>query len=76
MRFTESEGHVHRRRGAFEDTERSNNWRRHAVVGLVDVKILQRAFSLGAPVFVGGDLNVAKGITLCSGSLGEVSVVD
>lgn len=67
---TESVFHVHRRRGAFENTECADNRRRHAVTRLIDLEVLQRAFGLRAPVFVGGDLNLAKGIAFDSGRLG------
>lgn len=40
VRFTESESHVHRRCGTFEDTEGSNDRGRQAVVGLVDLEVL------------------------------------
>ena len=45
--------------------------RRHAVLGLVDAEVLERALCLGAPVAVRGDLDVAKGIALGSGAGGS-----
>ena len=59
--------HVDRGRGAFEDAKGSHNRWRHAVLWLIDAEIAQRAFCLGTPVPVGGDLDLAKGIALGSG---------
>lgn len=66
MKVTESESHIHCCCGTFEDTEGADNGRRHAIEGLIDFEVLQRAFGLGAPVFVRGNLHFAKGITFRS----------
>lgn len=59
--------HVDGRRSALEDTERLDDGERHAVLGLVDAKVLERALSLGTPVLVRRDLDLAKGVALSSG---------
>ena len=38
-------------------------------MGLVDFEIFERAFGLGAPVSVRGNLDFAKSVTFCSGRL-------
>lgn len=40
--FTESETHVDRRSSSFQDTKGSDHRRRHSVLGLVDLEVLQR----------------------------------
>lgn len=72
-RITESESHVHGRRSALENAECANDGRRHAIVRLVDLEVLQRALGLSTPVSVGGDLKLAKCIALCSCCLSAVS---
>lgn len=52
VRITESVSHVHRRCGTFEDAECANNGRGHAIMRLIDLEVLQRAFRLGAPILV------------------------
>ena len=53
--------------GALENTKGLDNGRRHAVLGLVDAEVLEGSLGLGAPVLVGGDLDLAKGVALGSG---------
>lgn len=64
---TKAIAHVHRRRSTLEDTERLDDRRGHAVLGLVDLEVLEGTLSLSAPVLVGRDLDLAKGIALGSG---------
>lgn len=52
---------------ALENAKGAHNGRRHAVLGLVDLEVLQRALCLGAPVLVRGHLDLAKGIALGPG---------
>jgi hypothetical protein len=69
--------HVDRRSSALEDTESAHNGWGHAVLGLVDLEVLEGALGLGSPVLVRRDLNFAKGIALGSGvghSAGEAEL--
>ena len=43
-------------------------------MGLIDLEILERALCLCAPVFVGGDLDFAKGVGFGAGGLGVLLV--
>ena len=67
--ITESIIHIDGGSGALEDTERSDYWRRHPILWLIDLEVLERSFGLGTPVFVRGDLDFAEGIALGSGRL-------
>ena len=42
------------------DAKGAHNWRRHAVLRLVDSEVLQRTLRLGSPVLVRGYLDLAK----------------
>jgi hypothetical protein len=63
----ETELHVDRGGSALENAKGADNGRGHAVLGLVDLEVLEGALRLGAPVAVGGDLELAKGIRLGAG---------
>ena len=67
--LTEPVVHVHCCGGAFEDSESADDGWGHAVLGLVDLEVLKRAFGLRAPVFAGVDLDFAKGVRFGSGGL-------
>lgn len=67
-RHTQAISHVHLGGSALENTECLDDGRGHAVLGLVDAEVLEGSLGLGAPVLVGGDLDLAKGIALGSGS--------
>ena len=41
----------------------------HSVLGLIDIEVFKRALGLGAPIFGGIDLYLAKGICLDAGRL-------
>ena len=62
----EAVAHVDRGSGALEDAKGLDNGRRHAVLGLVDAEVFERALRLGAPVLVAGDLDLAKGVAFGS----------
>lgn len=59
---TESILHVYGRGCALEDSKRSDHRRRHAVVRLIDLEVLQGALSLRSPVSVRRHLDPAEGI--------------
>lgn len=63
---TESILHVNRRSGALEDSKSPDNWRRHAILRLIDLEVLERSLRLRAPVLVRRDEDLSKGIGLCS----------
>ena len=67
LKRTEAKLHVDGGSGALEDTKGAHNLRWHAVVGLVDLEVLQRPLRLGTPVAVGLDLDLAERIALCPG---------
>lgn len=67
---TKAKLHVDSGGSTLQDTESPDNRRGHAVLGLVDLEVLQRALSLSTPVLVGGDLDLAEGIALGS-SVGD-----
>ena len=67
--ITESIIHIDGGSGALEDAECSDYRRRHSILWLIDLEVLERSFGLGTPVFVRGDLDFAKGIALGSGGL-------
>ena len=67
--ITESIVHIDGGCGSFQDAEGSDNGWRHPVLRLVDLEVLERSFGLGAPIFVGRNLEFAKGIAFCSGRL-------
>jgi hypothetical protein len=62
---TQPELHVDGSSGALQDAKGLDDRRRHAVLRLVDLEVLQRTLRLRTPVAVGGDLELAKSITLC-----------
>lgn len=72
---TKPELHVDSRRSALQDTEGPHNRWGHAVLGLVDLEVLEGTLSLSAPVLVRGDVNLAEGIGLspglCHGACGN-----
>ena len=64
MRLTKTEAHVDGGSGTLEDTEGLDNRGRHAILRLVDLEVLKGALSLGSPVLVTRDLDLAKGVAL------------
>jgi hypothetical protein len=62
---TQAELHVDCGGGTLEDAKRLDDGRRHAVLRLVDLEVLQRPLRLRAPVLVGRHLDLAKGVTFC-----------
>lgn len=64
---TKAISHVHRSGSALENAERLDNGRGHTVLGLVDAEVLEGSLGLGAPVLVGRDLDLAKGVALGTG---------
>ena len=67
--ITESIFHVDGGSSALEDTECSDYWRRHSILWLIDLEVLQRSFGLGTPVLVRRNLDFAKSIALGPGRL-------
>lgn len=65
--LTKTVAHVDGGSSSLEDTKGLDNGGGHAVLRLVDLEVLERSLSLGSPVLVGGDLDLAKGIALGSG---------
>lgn len=63
---TESVSHVYGSSSALQNAECPDDGRRHAILGLVDAEVLERPLGLGAPVLVGGHLDLAKGIAFGS----------
>lgn len=63
---TQPEFHVDCSGSALQNAEGLHNGRRHAVLGLVDLEVLERTLRLGTPVLVAGDLDLAKGIAFCA----------
>lgn len=63
-KLTETVAHVDSGGSALEDTESLDDRRGHAILGLVDLEVLEGSLSLSSPVFVPGDLDLAKGIAL------------
>lgn len=70
---TKSVLHIDSRSGALEDTKGLDERRRHAVLGLVDPEVAQRALGLASPVLAGVDLELAKGIALGPGVGGHLA---
>ena len=70
---TEPEFHVHFCCSTFENSECTDNGRRHAVMRLIDFEVLEGAFGLRSPIFVRGNGDLAKGIAFCSCSLALIS---
>jgi hypothetical protein len=66
VELTKTESNIDGGSSALENTECLDDGRRHAVLGLVDLEVLEGSLSLGAPVAVGGDLDLAKGVALGS----------
>ena len=64
---TQPELHVHGGGSALQNAEGLHNGRRHAVLRLVDLEVLEGTLRLGAPVLVAGHLDLAKGIAFCAG---------
>lgn len=62
---TQPKFHINGGRSTLEDTKGLDNRRGHAVLGLVDLEVLQGALRLRSPVLVGGHLDLAKSIALC-----------
>lgn len=65
---TEAELHVDGRSSSLENTKRLYDRRGHAILGLIDLEVLQRALCLCSPVLVCRYVDLAEGIRLCSGS--------
>lgn len=59
--------HVDGGGSALENTKGLDDRGRHAILGLVDLEVLEGTLSLSAPVLVRGDLDLAKGIALGTG---------
>ena len=59
----------------FEDTKGADERCWHAVGVPGDIEILERSLSLSSPVFIGGDLDRAKGVSLFP-KLRDVGTVD
>lgn len=72
--ITEAIVHVDGGCSPFEDTESPDHRRGHTILGLIDLEVLERSFSLRAPVLVRRDLNFAECIAFCSGRLGQSSI--
>jgi hypothetical protein len=70
---TKSILHVDGGSSTLEDTKGPNHRRLHAILRLVDLKVAQRALSLGSPVLAGVDLELAEGIGLAPGVGGHVA---
>lgn len=68
---TESVSHVYGSSRSLQNAKRPDDGRGHAILGLVDAEVLERSLGLGAPVLVGGDLDLAKGIALGSRVVGH-----
>ena len=66
LQLTKAISHVDSSGSTLQNTERLDDGRGHAVLRLVDTEVLKRSLRLGSPVSVGGDLDLAKGIALCS----------
>ena len=66
LNHTKSIAHVDSSGGSLQDTKGLDDGRRHPVLGLVDLEVLERSFGLGSPVLVGRDLDLAEGIGLGS----------
>lgn len=66
LNHTESIAHVDSSGRALQDTKGLDDGRGHAVLGLIDLEVLEGSLGLSSPVLVGRDLNLAKGIGLGS----------
>lgn len=64
---TKSISHIDGSSGSLQDTKRPNDGGWHPILGLVNTKVLEGTLGLRSPIFVGRDLNLAKGIALGSG---------
>lgn len=62
--LTEAIAHVDSGSSALEDTESLDNRRRHAILRLVDLEVLERSLGLSSPVLVTGNLDLAEGVAL------------
>jgi hypothetical protein len=69
---TKSVLHVDRRSSALQDAKGLDHGWLHAVLGLVDLEVAQRALGLSSPVLAGIDLELAEGIGLASGVGGHL----
>lgn len=63
---TQAIAHVDSGGSTLEDAKGLDDGRRHAILRLVDAEVLEGALRLGAPVLVGLDMKLAKGIGLGS----------
>ena len=71
--LTETIFYIDSGRCAFENTKRSDDRKGHAIVGLIDSKILQRPLGLRAPVLVCRNLYFPEAITFCARGLVGIS---
>ncbi|KAH3670745.1 hypothetical protein OGAPHI_001261 [Ogataea philodendri] len=52
--------------GFLQDSKSMHNWSRHDLSWTSDLEVLQRSLGLGSPILVVSNLDVSKGILLCS----------
>ena len=65
---TQPKSHIDSSSSSLEDTKSPDYRERHPVLGLVNTEVLEGPLGLSTPVLVRGDLNLAKGVGLGSGS--------